>query len=694
MTELLLSPPQKPKWHSVRAGVITVLIALTVGAAVVMPFYFSRDEKSAGSNRMMRLIQTHDLPTLLAIMDQFDKGLRSGVLYPRWYPDWNNGYGIPMGNFYPPGLFYLTTLINAATKDWVHTLFIICVLSLAGSGLALYHLARQFFGRPASAAAALVYMLFPVHQLDLYWRGAIPQFFGYVMLPLVFYFVYRLGSRGRARDYAAVGLLHGVYIMTHLPVSYMFTYALAFFAVLWAVRARDWKILLRLAGGLAIAILVSAIFWLPAAIERRDVYEWVSATFPYHHVYLTLLPAKNPFDKLINNAFTFNALALIVVIVVLRQAASRQPSELAKENSRHSAWLHIRLWMIMGVATIFMTTSFSICISMLIPEIQIAVPPFRWLAITSMFTALLIGACVEHWRSLAELRPAVTWACRAALIAVVAMNLWLTAQGVIIQAVANPSFEPTAKFSESGSLPKGATWPHLLPDGELALLEPQGGTIEMMNWEPTYRKVSVKVDDPATLRLKTYNFPGWTARVNGKVVPLLSDKDGIQVVELAPGVNVVEVSFENTWPRTVGTAVSAIAFLFVIGLTLAPGLRHREAAGARREQAATKRMPRIALIVGAAAIGVVLLAVILSRSGAQDASRSDSPAAAPASQGTAGSDPRLSLRGAEAIRVAADPAALNELVGALSARDTQKVEALVQAGKVFTVENNTRVRVL
>src|SRR6185369_5603895 len=101
----------------------------------------------------------------------------------------------------------------------------------------------------------------------------------------------------------------------------------------------------------------------------------------------------------------------------------------------------------------FMSTSFSIHISKLIPRIQIAVPPFRWLAIACLFSSLLVAASIDHLRTQIDLAQARKWAYRIAIGAVAVLNLWLTFH-VINGALSNPVFNPNNIPMDVGFLPK------------------------------------------------------------------------------------------------------------------------------------------------------------------------------------------------------------------------------------------------
>lgn len=557
--------------------------ALIISTVAVIPFYFSRRESAPGSNNVLRLIDTHDLWMHLFIMPQFDKVLRSGVIYPRWMPDINSGYGLLYMIYYPPGFYYLTSAVHTVVDDWIHTAFVVSSLALAGSGMALYFLARTFYSKPASAIAAVFYMLIPFHMLDLYWRGALPQFVGYCFLPMVIYFAFRLGREGRARYYAGLGLTFGLYLLTHLPVTVMLAYALAFYALVWSFRERDFRITLRIAGGVFLGLLLGAIYWLPATLEAKHTYENFSLRYPYDESYITLLPIKEgipyfTFWKLLNDVFAAHAVALVVPIIVLlfavpRSSASEKSApHLSKSNPELGShcWSPTSMWMVMGVATVFMCTSFSIYVSKLLPRIQVAVPAWRWLAPASAFTALLVAACVDRLGKGSQLSWRRLWGHRVLLGGAIALAVWVSVHGIIVGSFSNPTYHPKAdvitELIEPNFTPKAASRPEELPDTPQVLITPEGGSSEIISWQPQYRHVAVKSEVPSVVRLKTYNFPGWTARIDGQAAPISSDPDGVQTIAVPPGIHRIEVSFNNTPARTAGLLLFGMALVAIPAL--------------------------------------------------------------------------------------------------------------------------------
>jgi hypothetical protein len=236
------------------------------------------------------------------------------------------------------------------------------------------------------------------------------------------------------------------------------------------------------------------------------------------------------------------------------------------------------MWTAMAIATTFMCTSFSVYVSKLLPKIQVAVPAWRWLAIAAMFTALLVAAAIEALRRPNSLSAKMLWACRAAVVLLIALNIWFSIRWNIVRPLSNETYTPASSASnvvESSWTPKASTHPQELPDSALVQLEPEGGAFEVSKWLPQEREVSVKVDTPSIVRLKTYNFPGWTARLDGNEVPMQSDKDGIQQVEVPPGIHRIQASFRNTPPRVAGSVLSITAMVLIAGLFIVDRMKRK-----------------------------------------------------------------------------------------------------------------------
>ncbi len=64
------------------------------------------------------LFPTHDGEYHVIRFYEFDKVLRDGNLYPRWAPDLNNGYGVPLFNYvYPLPNYFSSLAPNKWTRE-------------------------------------------------------------------------------------------------------------------------------------------------------------------------------------------------------------------------------------------------------------------------------------------------------------------------------------------------------------------------------------------------------------------------------------------------------------------------------------------------------------------------------------------------------------------------------------------------
>jgi len=668
-----------------------IAAAVVIAALSVVPFFLHIPSTPSGRVVTLRLLLTHDLNEHLVVMEQFDKSLRSGVLYPRWLPDVNGEYGNAWTNFYPPLCYYLASAIHAVVGDWAATVAVLCVVAMAASGIAFYILSRVFYGRAASAIGASLYILLPYHVLDLYWRGALPELLGFVYLPLLIYFAFRLGNGGKLVDYTGLGLTYGLYVMTHLPIGYLMSYVLAGYAIVWSLREKRSVIFLRIAGGMGLGLLVCAIYLLPAALEAKYAHEATSAIFPYDNSYLPALPPRDNFGDTLNHSFMLQALALAISLIALR--AMRHAKGESKLVSRSPAGL----WAVLGVSATLMVTSLSFYVSKLIPRTDLVAFPWRWLAIAGLFTSLLVAAAIDSL-SVSAVGRTRRMAYLAAILFVACVNVWFTAQRVIGATLVNTSTRNASKLVEASYTPKGATLPQNLADTPRVVIDPEGGGAEILRWDPQHREVHLKVSEPSRVRLKTYNFPGWVARVDGQPALMLSDKDGVQLIEVPPGVHRIEVSLVNTPTRTLGALLSALGLLVAIGLAALH--RIREAKGVAAGPTSQRALPVRLLRLLAAVVGILLIVAVTllwlsgrGRSGRPPAS-SGGASAQEGGSASSGSEASLHIDGIPSILVALDERALDELMNALPARDNSKVDALIQSGQVISVTNDTRVRVL
>ena len=267
---------------------------------------------------------------------------------------------------------------------------------------------------------------------------------------------------------------------------------------------------------MAIGLLLAAIYLVPAALETKDIQEPFTAVFPYHKSYLTFLPGDE-FANIVNFSFGCQALVILAAVIILRWSrASRKEGEKAGEETgreKPAADLQTGMWMLLSIVTMFMCTSFSIYVSKLLPKIQVATFAWRWLAVACLFTALVVAAAIDQLRHRAAISTVKLWSSRAALGAAVMVSLLFMAIQVVSSALSHTFHVQPSTYIDQGFTPKGSAHPNSLPGTSEVTLTPEGGSSQIIRWEPARREVMVNSQEQCTARLKSYNFPGWSAHV-------------------------------------------------------------------------------------------------------------------------------------------------------------------------------------
>ena len=291
----LPSPTQSLLPSLWRDGLFWLTLALTVFAIApfMLPGYFW------GAN---------DARHQVYFLFEFDRVVQDGIWWPRWSPDFAFGYGYPFFNIYGPLSHFLAELLlhffGFSYTGAIETIF---GLSIVGSAAAMYVYVRSWLGRSAAIIAALVYVYAPYHLLNLYVRGHLAESMAFVWLPLCLWTVRQAVVRpayrwvvGAALSYAGLMLTSNLVIVLFTPLLGIYLLVLVWIyakpATITQARQPVWRqgwIFVQRAFvpgiGLLSGLGLSAIFWIPALLEYKDVRvdQWFDVRYDFrgHFVY-------------------------------------------------------------------------------------------------------------------------------------------------------------------------------------------------------------------------------------------------------------------------------------------------------------------------------------------------------------------------------------------------------------------------
>lgn len=578
-----------------RTKLLIALLGIGLSALAVVPFFFMGQTEGGGAFEF-RMPTTHDMFLHYDQMKSFYNGLAAGEIYPRWEEDTNRGFGAPTTSFYPPGIYYLTSGFYRVTGTWLGALLGAQLLMMIASAAASYVYARRVMGRAAAITAMAAYVFLPYHLTDQYHRGAIAELLGFVWMPLILLFCDRLmkapGADERTRisnrratflDAAGLAVCYGAFLWSHPPTAYQFTLGLGVYLLALGIMQRHWKGLLIVSAAIALGVGISAAYLVSAAIEQNLIHkEFISETWPYHDTYIfvhSLYSAElySGFFKLLDWIWITGTALIAVMALLLLGVKRRALDPLPALKQRVVAWV------ILGGLASFMMVKASMPIGKLIPKLDIGVFTWRMLSITTLVTALLIGALVQAAASASGNgygRSRILFGSLAAFIMI--GFLGFSAIAVVRPMTNVPVFEPEAEHINYATIPAAAPDDprDLAEDIPRAELASENGTVSVEEWKPQHRVIHTALTDDDVLLVKTFNFPGWVAAIDGQPEPIDTNPEmGDMEIKVRKGEHIVTVDFLDTPARRYGRLITLASVCVIVALCVI-----HLGAGRRREK--------------------------------------------------------------------------------------------------------------
>lgn len=490
----------------------------------------------------------------------FYDAIAGGHLYPGWLAESNRGYGDPSFRFYPPALYYLLGLFRFVTGEWyVATLLTFVLISVAG-GLGIYLWARSILPAAEAASASLIYALAPYHLNQLYQATMLAEWAGAAVLPFLFAFLERICARGKRTDVAAFAACYALLVLTHLPLTVIGSLALLVYGLVRIESGRRVQTLAKLAGGVALGLCASSIYWVTMVSEMgwigvNRVYYDSSVDYRYNFILSTFAP-----DNM--NVWWMNILTLMTlllsapVILLLRRYVWRERPEL-------------RPVIALTAFALFMALPLSRPVWMVLSPLQETQFPWRWLTLISIAFAVLTAAALPL---LIHSNTSKLRIRRLLLIGMMSISVVFTLSHVVREA----KYLPQRAFEETlHTIPGTASVEAWLPISannkprEMNVAVEAGDRAIVVNsWTPESREFTAGNGSATEARVKTFYYPHWTARSGQQLLVTRPDKDGALLVSLPAGPATIQVNFTEPLGRPVTAFASGAAFIFIAGLAM------------------------------------------------------------------------------------------------------------------------------
>lgn len=501
----------------------------------------------------------------------------------RWIPDMGYGFGYPLFNYYPPLPYLFGEIIRLFGSTFVDTVKITFAFSFFASGITMYYLAKEFFSRWGGIVAAIFYIWAPYHAVDVYVRGAMNEAWGLIWFPLILYAAYKLikNNKSTLKWVVMLALAWFGLFTSHNLMVIVFAPFFAAWCGIWLFYSRNWKKIIPLAisGGWSFAL--AAFFSLPVLLEKNIVqtdslvvgyYEYTAHFASISQILFSRFWGYGPSvwmtadDRM---SFQIGWIHWIIPIVVALVIGYR----FIKYKKISPVLFAVGFMLLLGWFTAFLAHPRSIFIWQLFPPYQFVQFPWRFLTMVifgfSFASAYLAYKLRGVWRYLVG-------ALMILGVVVYSWNYFLPEHGHLGPLTDEEKFSGAAwELQQTAGiydyLPNTAKTAPKAPRMNLA--EFITGSSEILDEEEgtDWARFTVKANEDATLRLGLLDFPEWKVTVNGSEVEEYvpqSEDWGRMYIDVPSGTHIVDIQLQDTWPRTVGNAISLVSWGVLMGIVI------------------------------------------------------------------------------------------------------------------------------
>ena len=515
-----------------------------------------------------------DTFTYTSWASQFADSFKEGVLYPRWTPLNFWGYGSPTFILYPPLAFYLVTLFNILTGSIIISMNMAKFAALFFSGLGMFFLVREFYSERIALLSSSFYVIFPFNILQMYLLGTFSSTVSLMWFSPILLFIYRYINNGQRKHVIYAGVCYGGLILTHLINAYMFTFVMGLFTIFMLFQMKRWRALLAFPYAISVGVLVSAAYIFPVEHEMKflDLKSFVGEGGGFKFSDFFVLPdltSKLPSDHywpVYYGTIVFYVFFLCLLMVFFLLQLLRLRLMIDKRHAYAVGFFFLA----MSAGTIFLLFGISTVVWRTIPFFEYIQFPTRWLNVTVFGIVFLSSAC---FYVLSEFyKPGKRNYLISILLFLVCLLLdfrYIGCGPVFPEQKLMPVKAVNYATEHLPSMVDLSRIERNVGEEDRVSISNVKGKAQVVSWESAERIIEATADTPVVLRIKTFNFPGWTAHIDGKKTQIKTEEGtGAILVDVPKGAHTVELAFVDTPVRFYSKIISLLSLLALVSLVI------------------------------------------------------------------------------------------------------------------------------
>jgi len=464
------------------------------------------------------LFPAHDAPVFVLRSHQLDKALGDGQFPVRWAQDFNFRFGYPVFNFVYPLLCYLTQGFHYLGFSFTDSVKLLFLSSFLFSGVTMYFLAKEFFGKFGGMISALLYFYAPFHAVGLYVRGSLGELLVMVFFPWLLLAVYK-------RKFILAGIVLALIILSHNILA-MISFALLLGFMLMELFTREKAKQRALVYGFLITVFLglglSSFFWLPAILEKKYIiFDQVALkefNFRDHFVYPVQLryspwgfagSMPGPIDGM---SFKLGKIHILFSLIGFFSIFFLKTKKMVRKIVAFSGFIFL--------TSVFLSLNLSRFLWENLPILELVQFPWRFLSFTAFAMAILGGTTVLLIKKIFKKKFFY-------------LSLFFMSSLIIIFNVdyfkAGPGdYKNDEQFlTEEEILTSNSTYgdellpfwvqemPTELPASKIELTGDKGEVLDL-EFKSNLIKAKIMAPEETQVKINNFYFPGWQLFINGK----------------------------------------------------------------------------------------------------------------------------------------------------------------------------------
>ncbi|MCB9812879.1 MAG: hypothetical protein H6772_00590 [Pseudomonadales bacterium] len=558
---------------------------------------------------------------------EMKNALSDGHFPVRWSQNFGYGYGMPLFEFYAPLPYYVGGLIYLLGFSLINSIKALFLISALISVIGGYKLGKELFGSSWGVVVAAAITLAPYRALNLFVRGAVSESWGVMVLPFILYGIILVVKNKKngwiTLLFSLITLLlsHNLTSLIFIPLSIIFS---AVYLLISFYGEKNWfkllfSRLLVLTGTYLLSILISTFYIIPALAEKSftRIDQTVLATyFDYNLHFLSIKQffednwqyggsSFGPNDDISFYLGTGQLMGLAISGILLIKSFYSYTGNLKKIHPK-KIYLFLTqkfnlyfLFLGLLLFSVFMSVYKSKFIWDQLSFLSYIQFPWRWLSASIIFLAIVIGYNSKFLKGKFH-----RFFFAGAILLVIIFSNWKFFQPAGFLSETNlryyddsqriraemsktlPDFIPIQMaIAKSEPLSEKSMFTYV-PVGKMFLCEFESVDSSSLTGnelvipkdncnfkfsiiaDMTQKKlVEVETQELTLVEFALADFPGWTAKIDGNVIPHQVGELGTIIVPVEAGNHLVGLEFKGSKIRIISDRLSLFGLIIFL-LTL------------------------------------------------------------------------------------------------------------------------------